>query len=197
MCHDAVGHAETRNAGGSLSFPTQVCGACPQRSQCVNPKSKSQGRTVFIVEAKERLIRAHLVRRQELDFIALLAQRPDVERVIAGLAQCGGKQAHRMGQDNVSFDETLSALGYNLRRLGAVLKQQPAVASRLEEAVLLFLCLLLVQPRSGLRGCDAGPQWAGVPPGPDRAGTGGSRLSLWITAPGSRKHPFCIMLLGA
>ena len=98
---------------------------------------------MFIVEAKERLIRAHLIRRQELDFIALLSQRPDVERVIAGLAQCGGKQAHRMGLDNVSFDETLSALAYNLRRLGAVLKQKPEVASRLEAAALVFLCLLL------------------------------------------------------
>jgi hypothetical protein len=133
-----------QDRGWEFVFPEAVCGACPLRSQCVNPKAKGQGRTVFIVEAKERLIRAHLVRRQELDFIALLAQRPDVERVIAGLAQCGGKQAHRMGQDNVSFDETLSALAYNLRRLGAVLKHKPEVASRLEAEVLLFLCLLLV-----------------------------------------------------
>jgi hypothetical protein len=129
--------------GWEFVFPEAVCGACPLRSQCVNPKSKGQGRTVFIVEAKERLIRAHLVRRQELDFIALLSQRPNVERVIAGLAQCGGKQAHRMGQDNVSFDETLSALAYNLRRLGAVLKQKPELASRLEAEALVFLCLLL------------------------------------------------------
>lgn len=144
--------------GWEFVFPDAVCGACPQRTQCVNPKSKSQGRTVFIVEAKERLIRAHLVRRQELDFIAMLAQRPDVERVIAGLAQCGGKQAHQMGEDNVSFDETLSALGYNLRRLGSVLKQQPAVASRLEEAVLLFLCLLLCRLAVGC----AVRRWAAV-----------------------------------
>jgi Transposase DDE domain/Transposase domain (DUF772) len=132
-----------QDRGWEFVFPESLCGACPLRPQCVNPKAKTGGRTVFIVEAKERLIRAHLERRQELDFIALLSQRPQVERVIAGLAQCGGKQVHRMGQDNVSFDETLSALAYNLRRLGAVLKQNPAVASRLEAEVLLFLCLLL------------------------------------------------------
>jgi Transposase DDE domain/Transposase domain (DUF772) len=133
-----------QDRGWEFEFPEAVCGACPLRSQCINPKSKGGGRTVFIVEQKERLIRGHLVRRQELDFIALLSQRPDVERVIAGLAQCGGKQAHRMGQDNVSFDETLSALAYNLRRLGAVLKQNPEVASRLEAEALVFLCLVLV-----------------------------------------------------
>jgi len=133
-----------QDRGWEFEFPQAVCGACPLRSQCVNPKSKGTGRTLFIVEAKERLIRAHLVRRQQLDFIVLLSQRPDVERVIAGLAQCGGKQAHRMGMDNVSFDETLSALGYNLRRLGAVLKQNPLVAHRLEAKVAVFLCLVLV-----------------------------------------------------
>jgi hypothetical protein len=133
-----------QDRGWEFEFPQAVCGACPLRSQCVNPKSKGAGRTVFIVEAKERMIRAHLARRQELDFIALLSQRPDVERVIAGLAQCGGKQAHRMGMDNVSFDETLSALGYNLRRLGAVLKHNPELARRLEAQVAVFLCLVLV-----------------------------------------------------
>ena len=50
-----------------------------------------------------------------------------------------------MGQDNVSFDATLSALAYNLRRLGGVLRKQPTVAARLEAAArrLLFLCLVL------------------------------------------------------
>jgi hypothetical protein len=157
--------------GWEFVFPQEVCGACPQRGQCVNPKSKGQGRTLFIVEAKERLIRAHLLRRQELDFIALLSQRPDVERVIAGLAQCGGKQAHRMGQDHVSFDETLSALAYNLRRLGAVLKQNPQVASRLEAQALLFLCLLLWPASDSPRASDGAPPGAGgALAGPDRAG---------------------------
>jgi hypothetical protein len=133
--------------GWEFEFPQAVCGACPLRSQCVNPKSKGAGRTLFLVESKERLIREHLVRRRELDFIALLSQRPDVERVIAGLTQCGGKQVHRMGMDNVSFDETLSALAYNLRRLGAVLKQNPEAARRLAAEAAVFLCLVLFSLR--------------------------------------------------
>jgi len=130
--------------GWEFAFAASSCGACPRRAQCINPKSKEPGRTLFIVPDRERLIRAHLQRRQELDFIALLSQRPHIERVIAGLAQCGGKQAHRMGQANVDFDETLSALGYNLRRLGAVLKQRPDLAPRLAAVVLVFLCLMLL-----------------------------------------------------
>lgn len=129
--------------GWEFEFPQVMCDACPQRAQCINPKAKGVGRTVFLVEQKERLIRAHLLRRQELDFIAILAERPAVERVIAGLAQCGGKTARRMGQDNVSFDETLSALAYNLRRLGSVLVKQPEVAARLASVRVVFLCLVL------------------------------------------------------
>ena len=134
-----------KERGWEFAYPAALCGACPHNKSCVSPAAKGKGRTVFLVPDKEKLIRHHLQRRQEQDFVDLLALRPLVERVIAGFAQCGGKQAHRMGQDNVSFDATLSALAYNLRRLGGVLRDQPAVAARLEAAArrLLFLCLVL------------------------------------------------------
>ena len=134
-----------KDRGWEFAYPASLCGTCPHRAACVSPKAKGKGRTVFIVPDKEKLIRNHLQQREEPAFEELLALRPLVERVISGFAQCGGKQAHRMGHDNVSFDSTLSALAYNLRRLGSVLREQPAVAARLEAAAqrLLFLCLVL------------------------------------------------------
>src|SRR5262249_30068341 len=99
----------------------------------------------------------------ELDFVALLAERPAVERVQAGLTQCGGKTVHRMGLPLVDFDVALSAVTFNLRRLGALLQQQPELEARLQQeadrhraaARLLFWCWLLaglwLQRRSVLR----------------------------------------------
>ena len=103
------------------------------RAQCVSDKAKPQsGRSVFVVEDKERLIRAHLERREQADFQTQLSKRVIVERVIAGFAQCGGKVAHRFGHDHVEFDASLSALGYNLRRLASLLSSRPELPERLE-----------------------------------------------------------------
>lgn len=137
--------------GWLFEFPASVCQSCPMQKQCVSPKSKSGARTVFVLPEDEQLIRAHLVRRAELDFVALLAERPAVERVLAGLVQCGGKTVHRVGQPLVDFDVALSAVTYNLRRLGSVLRQQPELEARVQQEAdrdkavgrLLFLCLLL------------------------------------------------------
>jgi transposase len=137
--------------GWLFEFPASACQSCPMQKQCVSPKNKSGARTVFVIKEDEQLIRAHLVRRAELDFVALLAERPAVERVQAGLAQCGGKTVHRMGLPLVDFDVALSAVTFNLRRLGALLQQQPELEARLQQeadrhraaARLLFLYWLL------------------------------------------------------
>jgi hypothetical protein len=118
--------------GWAFQYPAPVCNACADKPRCVSDKAKDKGRSVFLVPHKERLIRLHLRRREELDFVALLSQRPMIERVISGFAQCGGKEAHRMGTGNVSFDGTLSAVAYNLRTLGAVLKRKPELAQALQ-----------------------------------------------------------------
>ena len=73
--------------GWSFEFPAQVCSACPSREQCVSDKAQGKGRSVFVVPDQERLIRRHLARREEDDFQQRLAERPHVERVIAGYAQ--------------------------------------------------------------------------------------------------------------
>jgi hypothetical protein len=135
----------TRNGrrGRLFVFPSETCNACPQRACCVSPSAGSdRGRTVFIVDEDERLIREHLQRREHPEFQARLAQRTHVERVIAGFAQCGGKQARRFGIDDVSFDANLSALAYNLRRLGTLLRQKPGLEISLRRALRVFLCLV-------------------------------------------------------
>lgn len=138
-------------SGWLFEFPTTTCGNCPRQKQCVSPKSNDGARSVFVIPEDERLIRAHLVRRKELDFVAVLAERPVVERVQAGLVQCGGKTVHRVGLPLVDFDVALSALTHNLRRLGSLLKQQPELEAQLQQEAdrqrearrLLFMCLLL------------------------------------------------------
>ena len=130
--------------GRFFEFPAETCAACPNRARCISPKaSDKRGRTVFIVDADERLIREHLLRRDQPEFRARLAQRVGVEHAIAGFAQCSGKQAQRFGEQSVGFDTSLSALSYNLRRLGSLMRDNPELRARVEEqARRLFLCLL-------------------------------------------------------
>ena len=126
--------------GRLFLFPATVCGACPLRAQCVNPKaSADKGRSVFIVDEDERLIREHLAHRETQGFQERLAQRPAVERVIAGFAQCGGKTTRRRGMEQVAFDKNLSALAYNLRRLGSVMQADPSLGAKLARVLGVFL----------------------------------------------------------
>ena len=118
--------------GRRFDFTEAGCASCPHRAQCVSPKAAPEkGRTVFIIDDEERLIRDHLERRKHSEFRARLAQRPAVERVISGFAQCGGKNARRFGMRHVAFDANLSALAYNLRRLGSLLATRDELVERL------------------------------------------------------------------
>lgn len=136
--------------GWMFEFEADVCGSCSRKASCVQPKARG-GRTVFMVPDTERLIRAHLERRQEPGFLDLLAKRQVVERANAGFAQCGGKVAHRFGNKHVEFDATLSALAHNMRTLGSLLVRRPQLRRKLDQcqeeadqrlaALLLFFCL--------------------------------------------------------
>jgi hypothetical protein len=117
--------------GWLFEFPYELCRACPAMADCVNPKAQQKGRSVFVVEAEERLIRQHLERRREADFRDKLAQRVKVEHTIGGFAQCAGKRVRRFRQAHADFDVRLSALGCNLRRLGSVLRQRPELVEQL------------------------------------------------------------------
>ena len=123
-------------------FPSSSCGTCTERESCVSPKSKRKRRSVFVVDEEEQLIRAHLKRRASPEFRERLRHRPHIERVIAGFAQCGGKQARRFGQNNVAFDASLSALSYNLRRLGSILAKDTSLEARAAKAVAVSCSLL-------------------------------------------------------
>lgn len=146
--------------GREFVFPGDSCSACPLREACVKPSvAADKGRSVFIVEDEERLIRRHLGERETPAFKDKLAERPAVERVIAGFAQCGGKHARRMSQDRVAFDSNLSALAYNLRRLGNLLKADEALEARLERALRALsrrLLHWLGRVRRALANCFAG-----------------------------------------
>lgn len=134
----------SRKKGRLFEFPGEQCAACPHRERCISPKaSDNRGRTVFIVDKDERVIREHLQRREQPEFRERLAKRVGVEHAIAGFAQCGGKQAQRFGQKCVGFDANLSALAYNLRRLGSLMRDAPELQTQVEAAAgRLFLCLL-------------------------------------------------------
>lgn len=129
--------------GRLFVFPSDACGSCDQRERCVSPKAK-KGRSVFIVDEEERVIRRHLERREKRQFLERLAHRSTVERVIAGFAQCAGKRARRFGMRNVSFDANLSALGYNLRRLGSLCAGNGELAARAAEALAASAASALV-----------------------------------------------------
>lgn len=126
--------------GRLFEFPPSTCGACPMREQCVKATAGDDtGRSVFVVEDEERLIRDHLVERETPAFKQRLAQRCGVERVIAGFAQCGGKQARRHGQASVGFDSNMSALAFNLRRLASLMRADRSLQVRLDAALRRFL----------------------------------------------------------
>jgi len=144
---EAKGWANRHERRGRLYvFPSSACAACPKRESCVSPKSKKKQRSVFVVDEEEQLIRSHLKRRASPEFRGRLRHRPHIERVIAGFAQCGGKQARRFGRSNVGFDASLSAFAYNLRRLGSILAKDTALAARATKAVAVLcahLCRFL------------------------------------------------------
>ena len=125
--------------GRLFEFPVEKCRLCPHKAECINPKAESwKGRSVFIVDEEERLIRKHLDRRKQADFLERLSHRPGVERVIAGFAQCGGNKARRFGMANTAFDANLSALAYNLRRLGSLIKSNERLERQVAQLVGRF-----------------------------------------------------------
>jgi len=133
------GRWATRNGHKGRLFEFGKCQNCPSKAKCINPKAKSgKGRSVCIVDEQERLIRQHLDRRQQPEFLERLSNRSDVERVIAGFAQCGGKKAHRFGMANTAFDANLSALAYNLRRLGSLMKSDERLEHQVAQLVGRF-----------------------------------------------------------
>ena len=130
--------------GWLFQFPDVLCADCPLRQFCTKaPHTK--GRSFFVVEERERVLREHLRRREEPHFREELKGRQVVERANAGFAQCGGKEAHRFGREATQFASNLSALAYNLRRLASVAAESEDIQETLEaRARALFFVLFAI-----------------------------------------------------
>ena len=156
-CSEPRWATQAGKKGLRFKFTDDTCRSCPLRAECVNPKAQTdKGRTVFVVPDEQPLIDAHLAQRGTAEFKQRYHQRVVVEHANAGFAQCGGKQAHRFGTQNVSFGVAMSALAYNLRRLGSIARDNQQTARLLEQilaqmlraAFLLFFCAWCHVPRS-------------------------------------------------
>jgi transposase len=112
----------TRQGQKGMLFEFPRCSDCPLRKQCVASKREDKGRTVFIVPEREALIRQHLLRREQPDFVDRLAQRSLVEHGVQRFVRAGGRHARRFGEENVAFDAGLSAVTANLTRLAQLLE---------------------------------------------------------------------------
>lgn len=135
--------------GWSFTFAADACDGCPLRPQCTRA-GEGKGRNLFVVPETHRLVQARLARQGEPEFVERMRWRPGIERVIAGFAQCGGKQAQRFGLEDVTFDARLSALAYNLRRLAALAASDAALRARLEALLRLVLVILVSWLRARL-----------------------------------------------
>jgi hypothetical protein len=128
--------------GWLFQFPDELCTECPLRQFCTKaPHTK--GRSFFIVEERERVLREHLRRREEPAFRDKLKGRQVVERANAGFAQCGGKEAHRFGREATQFASNLSALAYNLRLLASVAAESDNVQEALEARARALVLVLV------------------------------------------------------
>lgn len=131
--------------GWLFQFPDNLCADCPLRQFCTKaPHTK--GRSFFIVEERERVLREHLRKRGEPDFRENLKGRQVVERANAGFAQCGGKEAHRFGREATQFASNLSVLAYNLRLLASVAAESEDIQEALEARARVLIFVLIVLP---------------------------------------------------
>ena len=130
--------------GWLFQFPDDLCADCPLRQFCTKaPHTK--GRSFFVVEQRERVLREYLRKREEPDFHEKIKGRQVVERANAGFAQCGGKEAHRFGREATQFASNLSVLAYNLRLLASVAAKSEEIQVVLEaRARVLFFVFLAV-----------------------------------------------------
>lgn len=153
--------------GWEFKFDGDQCAECPFRAQCISPKAKpTTGRTVFVVPEKEKVLRRHLERRQQSDYLDKQSQRFRVEQAIAHLAQCGGKEAHRFGLESVEFDVRMSALAHNLRKLGRKVRHDDQLRQRLERVVVVGadkLDGILLFLQFHCAGCGVRPPTRGAP----------------------------------
>lgn len=113
-----------------VRFPTNLCGACPLRGQCVRGRS---GRTITIGAYEAQRQRARALQRQP-ETQALLHLRPRVERKLAHLVRWGSRKARYLGQRKVGLQLFLVALLANLDRISRLALADAGLIERLAQA---------------------------------------------------------------
>jgi transposase len=140
-------HSTTRDlrpakaGGGTFVFATEVCAACPLRSQCTRGRS---GRTVQ-VHPQEALLQQARQLQASPAFADARRRRQVVEHRIARLVQLGIRQARYVGRTKTLFQVCLAAAVANLTLLAATAnaRSDPDLSSLGGFLALLGACLSL------------------------------------------------------
>jgi hypothetical protein len=127
--HHTVSIPKAVRAGQAqrVVFPTELCGGCALRGQCVRGKG---GRSITIAAYEAQRQRARTLQGSD-QIQALLHLRPRVERKIAHLVRWGSRQARYLGQRKVGLQLFLVGLLANLDRLGRLDREDPGLIERL------------------------------------------------------------------
>jgi hypothetical protein len=128
-----------RGGGGTFVFATEVCAACPLRSQCTRGRG---GRTVQ-VHPHEALLQQARTLQASPPFADARRRRQVVEHRIARLVQLGIRQARYFGRTKTLFQVCLAAAVANLTLLAASYSAASTADSVTLGALLAILAALL------------------------------------------------------
>ena len=114
----AASWSEQRRADGTVQYTFhfgEQCANCPLRARCTEAKA---GRTLSYHEhhAQVEQCRAEMATPE---FKAAMKRRAPVEGTISQIARGGGRHARYRGLRKVNLQLVFTAVGINLRRLGA------------------------------------------------------------------------------
>jgi len=104
-----------KGGGGTFVFATEVCAACPLRSQC----TRSQGGRTVQLHPQEALLQQARELQSRPAFDEARRRRQVVEHRIARLVQLGIRQARYFGRTKTLFQLCLAAAVANLTLLAA------------------------------------------------------------------------------
>jgi hypothetical protein len=125
-----------KGGGGTFVFATEVCAACPLRSQCTRGQA---GRTVQ-VHPQEALLQQARELQASPAFDEARRRRQVVEHRIARLVQLGIRQARYLGRTKTVFQLCLAAAVANL----TLVAQTSDVVSANDSTALSWSVVILV-----------------------------------------------------
>ena len=110
-----------QGGGGMFVFATEMCAACPLRTQC----TRGQGGRTVQVHPQEALLQQARVLQRSPGFGEVRRRRQVVEHRIARLVQLGIRQARSIGRTKTLFQVCLAAAVANLTLLAATSDATP------------------------------------------------------------------------